>query len=100
MEEVTVVIIRPRASTPPRRFLALVRQHWCIENQVHWVRDVLFHEDRLHGRQIGVVLAGLRNLAINLMRRHRPGVFLPDVWSELTAHLPVALRWMLAPLMN
>ena len=100
VEEVTVVTSRPKASTPSRLFLALVRQHWCIENQVHWPRDVSFNEDRLHGRQIGVALAGLRNLAINLMRRHRPGAFLPDVWSELTAHLPIALRWMLAPLMN
>ena len=100
VEEVTVVTSHPTASTPPRRFLGLVRQHWSIENRVHWPRDVSFQEDRLHGRQIGVALAWLRNLAINLMRRHRPGMFLPDVWSELTAQLPIGLRWMLAPLMN
>jgi Transposase DDE domain len=100
VEQVTVVTSRQAPSTPPRQFLALVRSHWSIENQVHWPRDMSFHEDRLHGRQIGAALAWLRNLAINLMRRHRPGVFLPDVWSELTAHLPIALRWMLAPLMN
>jgi hypothetical protein len=100
VEEVTVVTSRLATTTPPQRFLALVRQHWSIENRVHWPRDVSFHEDRLHGRKIGVALAWLRNLAINLMRRHRPGAFLPDVWSELTAHLPTALRWMLAPLMN
>jgi hypothetical protein len=100
VEEVTVVTSHPTASTPPRRFLGVVRQHWSIENRVHWPRDVSFHEDRLHGRQIGVALAWLRNLAINLMRRHRPGLFLPDVWSELTAQLPIGLRWMLAPLMN
>ena len=100
VEQVTVVISQSAASAPPKRFLALIRQHWSIENQVHWPCDMSFHEDRLHGRQIGVALAWLRNLAINLMRRLRPGVFLPDVWSELAAHLPIALRWMLAPLMN
>ena len=100
VEEVTVVISQPAARRSPGQFLALLRQHWSIENQVHWPRDVSFHEDRLHGRQIGVALAWLRNLAINLMRRLRPGVFLPDVWSELAANLPIALRWLLAPLMN
>jgi len=99
-EQVTVVTSRQATTTPAQRFLMLMRQHWTIENRVHWPRDMSFHEDRLHGRQIGVALAWLRNLALNLMRRHRPGVFLPDVWSELTAQLPIALRWMSAPLMN
>lgn len=100
VEQVTVVTSRQATTTPAHRFLMLMRQHWTIENCVHWPRDMSFHEDRLHGRQIGVALAWLRNLALNLMRRHRPGVFLPDVWSEVTAHLPIALRWMSAPLMN
>jgi hypothetical protein len=100
VEEVTVVISRNAATTPPRQFLALVRSHWSIENRVHWPRDVSFHEDRLHGRQIGVALAWLRTMAINLMRRHRPGRFIPDVWSELTTHLLIGLRWLLALLMN
>jgi Transposase DDE domain len=100
VEEVTVVISRQATTTPPRQFLALVRSHWSIENRVHWPRDVSFHEDRLHGRQIGVALAWLRNIAINLMRRHRPGTFIPDVWRALTTHLLIGLRWLLAPLMN
>jgi hypothetical protein len=100
VEQVTVVFSQSAASTTPGQFLALLRQHWSIENQVHWVRDVSFHEDRLHGRQIGSALAWLRNMAINLMRRYRPGVLVPDVWSELAIHLSSALRWLLAPLMN
>lgn len=100
VEEVTIVTSRSAVSLPAQRLLKLLRQHWAIENSVHWVRDMTFHEDRLHGRQVGVCLAWLRNLAINLIRRHRPGAFLPDVWSELSAYLPTALRWLLAPLMN
>jgi len=42
----------------------------------------------------------LRKVAINLMRRQRPGLCLGDVWSELTADLPIALGWMLAALEN
>jgi predicted transposase YbfD/YdcC len=30
----------------PLRLLDLVRSHWHIENKVHWVRDVIFDEDR------------------------------------------------------
>ena len=92
-------------SLPPDRasadhLLAYSRAHWHIENRSHWVRDVTFHEDQLHGRQIGGMLAWLRNMALNLIRRYRPKRFIPDVCSELTANLPIALRWLLAPLMN
>ena len=100
VEEVTIVTSRARASTAPRHLLMLMRNHWCIENQVHWVRDLTFHEDRLHGRKIGTMLAWLRNLALNLIRRHRPNRFIPDVCSELATNLLIALRWLLAPLMN
>jgi predicted transposase YbfD/YdcC len=54
----------------PERLLALVRQHWQIENQVHWVRDVTFDEDRSQVRSgsIPQVMAAFRNTAIGLMR--------------------------------
>jgi predicted transposase YbfD/YdcC len=53
----------------PERLLRLVRQHWQIENQVHWVRDVTFDEDRSQVRcgSIPQVMAAFRNTAIGLM---------------------------------
>ena len=53
-----------------RRLLALVRGHWYIENQSHWVRDVTFDEDRSQVRcgNIPQVMAALRNTVIGLMR--------------------------------
>jgi predicted transposase YbfD/YdcC len=53
----------------PERLLGLVRQHWQIENQVHWVRDVTFDEDRsqVRGGSIPQVMAAFRNTAIGLM---------------------------------
>lgn len=52
-------------------FLArIVRSHWRIENQLHWVRDTAYDEDR-HTARTGngpVNLACLRNTAIS---RHR-----------------------------
>lgn len=54
------------------RFAEIVRNHWRIENSLHWVLDVTFKEDlsRLrkgHGaRNMSVV----RHFAINLVRSH------------------------------
>ena len=53
---------------PPARFNNIVRSHWSIENQLHWVLDVVFDEDQArnrkdHGPQN---LALLRKLALNL----------------------------------
>lgn len=47
-----------------------LRGHWHIENQLHWVRDVAFGEDRSQIRTQGgpQVMATLRNTAISLLR--------------------------------
>ena len=55
----------------PSRLLELVRGHWQIENQSHWVRDVTFDEDRSPVRcgHIPQVMAALRNTTIGLLRQ-------------------------------
>uniref|UniRef100_UPI00111910E3 transposase n=1 Tax=Mycobacterium ulcerans TaxID=1809 RepID=UPI00111910E3 len=42
-----------------------MRQHWGIENSLHWIRDVTFDEDRqrAHTGNGAQVLATLRNNA-------------------------------------
>jgi predicted transposase YbfD/YdcC len=61
--------------TPERadaeRLLKLVRGHWRIENQSHWVRDVTMDEDRSQVRKgnIPQVMAALRNTVIGLLRK-------------------------------
>jgi len=54
----------------PADLLRLKRQHWTIENRVHWVRDVTFHEDRnaLHTGHTHQLLAALRNLTLTILR--------------------------------
>jgi predicted transposase YbfD/YdcC len=49
---------------------AWVRGHWCIENRLHWVRDVTLDEDRSQVRTGNGprIMASLRNLAISLLR--------------------------------
>jgi hypothetical protein len=63
-------------SLPPDRanaaaILAALRGHWRIENGAHWVRDVVWDEDRCQVRSGAApqVLAACRNLANTLLRR-------------------------------
>lgn len=53
-----------------KRLLGLNREYWRIENQSHYVRDMTFDEDRSRVRKgAGAqVMAGLRNLAISVLR--------------------------------
>lgn len=54
----------------PKKLLALSRQHWAIENELHWVLDVAFDEDRARNRKDHgpANIALLRKLALNLLR--------------------------------
>ena len=58
------------AKASPERLLMLNRCHWGIENNVHWVRDVTFDEDRsqIRKRTVAHLMATLRNFAISLLR--------------------------------
>ena len=60
-----------REQATPADLLSLVRGHWQIENQLHWVRDVTFDEDRSQVRcgSIAQVMAAVRNTAIGLLRQ-------------------------------
>jgi len=55
-----------------KRLLRVVRSHWAIENQLHWLLDVVFAEDANRSRKDNAPenLAILRRLAINIVRAH------------------------------
>lgn len=55
---------------PARKLLGIVRSHWAIENQLHWILDVVFEEDRSRVRKDNAPenLAILRKLALNIIR--------------------------------
>ena len=49
----------------------LVRDHWKIENTLHWSLDVTFNEDAQtgHDRNGAANLAAVRRLALNVLRQ-------------------------------
>jgi predicted transposase YbfD/YdcC len=53
-----------------KRLLELNRGHWCIENGLHYVRDVTFNEDKSQIRKNNgaQIMASIRNLVINIYR--------------------------------
>lgn len=52
-----------------KRLSGLVREHWGIENELHYVRDVTFSEDasRVRRGSAPQVLAAVRNAIIHLI---------------------------------
>ena len=70
IEVVYVICSVPVLEAQPDVVADWVRGHWGIENRVHWVRDVVFDEDRhqLRTGQGPQVMATLRNTALSLLR--------------------------------
>jgi predicted transposase YbfD/YdcC len=62
------------SSLPPRvrAFARAVRNHWGIENSLHWHLDVTFGEDksRIRQRRGAENFALLRRLALSLLKQH------------------------------
>jgi predicted transposase YbfD/YdcC len=55
-----------------RRYAQALRQHWGIENNLHWQLDVSFHEDasRIENPHGAASLALFRKLALALLKQH------------------------------
>jgi predicted transposase YbfD/YdcC len=51
----------------------LIRRHWTIENQLHWVLDIGFREDeaRHRARNTGQNMTTLRHFALNLVKQDK-----------------------------
>jgi len=67
----------------PAELLHIVRQHWGIENILHWTLDVVLDEDQMRSRKdhAPANLAVLRRLALNIARAH------PDTKTSLRGKL-------------
>lgn len=51
----------------------MIRQHWDIENKLHWSLDVTFNEDRCRIRKehASENIAALRHVTLNLLRQEQ-----------------------------
>jgi len=56
-----------------KRILHIVRRHWAIENELHWVLDVAMNEDhnRVHKDQAPENMTVLRHIALNLLKQEK-----------------------------
>ena len=70
VEVVHLICSLPMDQAQPEAIASWARGHWTIENRLHWVRDVVFDEDRHQLRTANgpQIMAALRNLAISLIR--------------------------------
>ena len=52
-------------------FASMIRQHWDIENKLHWSLDVTFNEDhcRIRKEHAAENMAAVRHVALNLLRQ-------------------------------
>jgi predicted transposase YbfD/YdcC len=81
----------------PQRLLRLLREHWHIENRLHFVRDVTFHEDACPIRETKRqrVLACLNNLVIGLIRRANLFQYIPEARRFFALNYDQALQLLL-----
>ncbi|WP_072691746.1 ISAs1 family transposase [Rhodococcus marinonascens] len=70
VEVVYVICSLPMTEADPDHVTAWIQGHWGIENRLHWVRDVVFDEDRSTVRTGAApqVMATLRNTVISILR--------------------------------
>jgi len=62
-------------SKTPEEFCVLIRDHWSIENQLHWCLDVIFGEDASCARKSNSPLNWniLRKTAFSLLKKYDLG---------------------------
>ena len=92
--EIVLAITRlTRLRADAEKLLAFARQHWSIENRLHYVRDVSMGEDscRVRSGHAPQLLAALRNMTIGLIRRRTRHKFIPDAFRRFIADTFAAL---------
>lgn len=70
VETVYIITSLTAETTSAAELNTMIRGHWTIENRLHWVRDVVFLEDKSMVRTGNAprLMASPRNLAISLYR--------------------------------
>ena len=71
--EQTRYFISSLDANDPERLERVVRAHWAIENNLHWVLDIAFDEDSNRSRKghSAANLAVIRHIALNLIKAEK-----------------------------
>jgi hypothetical protein len=69
-ETIYAITSRDATQASPADLADIIRGHWTIEDRLHWIRDVVYDEDRSQIRTANGprIMASLRNLAITVLR--------------------------------
>ena len=83
----------------PEQLAALVRNHWHIENRLHYGRDFTYDEDRcrVYVRDLPRNLACLTNTAISIIRCQPEFRYVPEANRHSAARPQEALDLLLTP---
>jgi len=83
-----------KAQCSPQTLMRFVRTHWHIENRLHYVRDVTFHEDacRIRHTKRQRLLATLNNLVIGLIRRCERFDYMPEARRYFSVYYDEAFQ--------
>lgn len=67
----TIYFISSRAELTPQAAATFIRQHWHIENKLHWQKDVTWREDRQRTKtgEAAGILSYLRSLALSCIKQ-------------------------------
>jgi predicted transposase YbfD/YdcC len=73
VSEETRYFISSLDANDPRRLERVVRAHWAIENNLHWVLDIAFDEDSHRTRKghSAANFAVIRHIALNLIKTEK-----------------------------
>lgn len=61
------------ADLTAERFSTAARNHWCVENKLHWRLDVAMNEDDSRIRRGNAVelFSGVRHIAVNILSENK-----------------------------
>lgn len=53
-----------------KKVAKMIRQHWFIENKLHWVKDVILHEDSMtiSQPQMATIVGCFNTVVLNILR--------------------------------
>lgn len=84
-EQLHFAITSLPAKTDPEHILSLYRNHWSVENKLHYVLDVSLGEDACRVKAGAGVLSGLRKLALGILQKIKGERTIPAVMHQLAS---------------